>query len=515
MATGDIGAVIDTLEFDAEVGQFPEIIHISGNIYAIAYGGPFSDGFVCTLSIDTAGNVGAAVIDSLEFDTSACISPKICHISGDVYAIFYEGNECIGIVTVEIDSEGNIGAAVIDSFTSTDTGSNVAWCDPIHVSGDVYAVSYNDNSFQGRLMTVEIDTSGNIGASEIDTFTFDSRGLCTSIVNISGTMYAIAYQGADSDGWISTIVIANDGTIADAVTAKGEFEPTLASYMRMIHIYGNIYGICCAGEGNDGYIKTVTISDAGAISSVIDSLEFDAVKAVFPHMVRVGGSTYAVVYQDTSSYGVMKTFTISSAGAISEVLATSTFDSSRGLEPFAKLIPGSGGILAVAYSGPDTDGFVKTMAVTSDSKGYPVEAITRVTSIVHRFDRGTYTLELGLGEVIADFGLPEWESKPRKAVDDKWQRTEEEIKRLVEEYKPPDWIQKETPDVGPYKSPYKETMVSRITETETGPMTHTPAPEVKEPEQPKEKQPTRREVFEEERLREERLRRLLNLTPGI
>lgn len=47
---------------------------------------------------------------------------------------------------------------------------------------------------------------------------------------------------------------------------------------------------------------------------------------------------------------------------------------------------------------------------------FPSDAITRVTSLIHRFDRGTYTLEMGLGEVIADFGLPEWESVPRPAV---------------------------------------------------------------------------------------------------
>ena len=46
----------------------------------------------------------------------------------------------------------------------------------------------------------------------------------------------------------------------------------------------------------------------------------------------------------------------------------------------------------------------------------PSDAITRVTSLIHRYDRGTYTLEVGLGEVVADFGLPEWESKPKKAV---------------------------------------------------------------------------------------------------
>lgn len=60
---------------------------------------------------------------------------------------------------------------------------------------------------------------------------------------------------------------------------------------------------------------------------------------------------------------------------------------------------------------------------------YPSDAITRVTGLVHRYSEGTYTLELLLGEVIADFGLPEWEKegKPRKAVEEKEPKPPKEV----------------------------------------------------------------------------------------
>lgn len=49
---------------------------------------------------------------------------------------------------------------------------------------------------------------------------------------------------------------------------------------------------------------------------------------------------------------------------------------------------------------------------------YPTEAITRVTNLIHRYNRatGVYTLELALGEVTSDFGLPEWLTRPQPAV---------------------------------------------------------------------------------------------------
>ena len=65
---------------------------------------------------------------------------------------------------------------------------------------------------------------------------------------------------------------------------------------------------------------------------------------------------------------------------------------------------------------------------------FPSDAITRVTSLIHRYDRGTYTLEMGLGEVVADFGLPEWESKPRAGVPEpSFQEQMERTARQLEE----------------------------------------------------------------------------------
>ena len=49
---------------------------------------------------------------------------------------------------------------------------------------------------------------------------------------------------------------------------------------------------------------------------------------------------------------------------------------------------------------------------------YPTQAITRVTNMIHRYVRanGLFTLELQLGEVTTDFGIPQWLSAPQPAV---------------------------------------------------------------------------------------------------
>ena len=48
---------------------------------------------------------------------------------------------------------------------------------------------------------------------------------------------------------------------------------------------------------------------------------------------------------------------------------------------------------------------------------FPTDSITRVTSIIHRYNRAEQvdTMEVSLGDVVSDFGLPEWAEGPRVA----------------------------------------------------------------------------------------------------
>jgi len=70
-AGGDIaGAAIDTLQFDSSSGYEPVILNVSGSIYAIAYRGPGSDGFVRTLEIAESGGAAAYEIVARAGDRS-------------------------------------------------------------------------------------------------------------------------------------------------------------------------------------------------------------------------------------------------------------------------------------------------------------------------------------------------------------------------------------------------------------------------------------------------------------
>jgi hypothetical protein len=220
VALADIGditePVIDIFEFETVKCKTPNIIHVSGDVYAIAYEG--ESGQVTTVEIEADGGITESVIDTFEFETVKCKTPNIIHVSGDVYAIAYSGDKDDGYLkTVEIEADGDITEPVIDTFEfDPDKGKTP---DIIHVSGDVYAIAYSGDKDDGYLKTVEITTTGDITEPVIDTFEFDTvMGKTPDIIHVSGNVYTIAYEG--ESGQVTTVEITTTGDITEPVIAR-------------------------------------------------------------------------------------------------------------------------------------------------------------------------------------------------------------------------------------------------------------------------------------------------------
>ena len=106
---GAIPTVSDNLEFDPIRGNEPDIIHVSGNTYAIAYRGNNDDGFIDTVEIVNNGTITDIIIDTFEYDTDKGSDPDIIHVSGNTYAIAYGGGNDDGwLRTLQIAGNGDI-----------------------------------------------------------------------------------------------------------------------------------------------------------------------------------------------------------------------------------------------------------------------------------------------------------------------------------------------------------------------------------------------------------------------
>jgi len=265
-ANGQItDGVIDTLEFDTQQGKTPDIIRILGNIYAIAYAGNRDDGFLQTVEIAANGQITDASIDILEFDTRNGETPDIIPISGNVYAIAYAGNRDDGfLMTVEIAANGQITDGVIDSLefdTRNGKAPNI-----IPISGNVFAIAYAGNRDDGFLKTVEIAANGQITDGVIDSLEFDTRnGKTPNIIPISGNVYAIAYAGIADEGSLKTVEIAADGQITDAAVDTLVFDTQQGKTPNIIAVSGNVFAIAYAGNADDGFLKTMVITASGQI----------------------------------------------------------------------------------------------------------------------------------------------------------------------------------------------------------------------------------------------------------
>jgi hypothetical protein len=362
---GDItDTVIDTLAFDSGDGDYPDIIPVSGDIYAIAYQGPGGDGFIKTVEIDPEGNITDSIIDTLEFDTGNCLYPDIVNVSGDIYAIAYQGPGNDGFIkTVAIAPDGSITGGVIDTL-EFDTGNGR---EPviIRVSGNTFAVVYRGDGNDGFVRTVSIFPNGNIANSIIDSLEYDtSNGCYPDIIQVSGDIYAIAYTGSGNDGFIKTVAIYPNGNIANSVIDSLEYDTHDGYYPDIIYISGNVYAIAYEGQNNDGFLATVGITSDGHLTGAIDSLEFDDTNGREPKITNLTGDVYAVAYRGPNNDGFIKTVSIAASGQITAgVIDTLEFDTSDGYYP--DIIRIAGGTLAVAYSGPSLHGYLKTIGVNT------------------------------------------------------------------------------------------------------------------------------------------------------
>ncbi len=311
-------AVIDTLEFATVKGKDADIIPVSGNVFAIVYAGDADDGFLKTVEIATNGQITNSVIDTLEFDSGTGKNPNIIAISGNVFAIAYTSDGDDGFLkTVEIASNGQI-TSIIDTLEFDNAKGKTA--NIISISGNVYAIAYAGDSADGFLKTVEINTSGQITNSVIDTLEFDNlKGNTPEIIPGSGNIFAIAYAGNGDDGFLKTVEINTSGQITNSVIDTLEFDTLKGKEPSIVPVAGNIYAIAYAGFGDDGFLKTVEITTSGQITNtVIDTLEFDTSNGRTPEIINVSGNVFAIAYAGSSDHGFLKTIVITNSGQISQ-----------------------------------------------------------------------------------------------------------------------------------------------------------------------------------------------------
>lgn len=368
MAEGDIGVVIDTGIFDAVRGMDPSIVHVSGDVFAVAYKGPDNDGWLCTFTIDNLGNIGG-VINTLEFDNVDADVPCLIHVTGNIFAIAYWMTSLDdGIVkTFTISPAGVIGAVATLTFDAVRGRSP----DIIHIFGDVYAIAYWGPGDDSTVCTITINNVGAIGFIAAQSYLWTNACGSPNIIHVFGNVFAIAYKNAGGGGTVNTVSITNLGAIGAAVLDTESYDAVWSENQRIIHISGDVYAIAYTyfqGGINRGKLCTLTINNLGVIGfPVIASLIFDAAQGIQPNIIHISRDVYAIAYRGPDDDGFLITLHIADNGTIGAIIDTLEFDTTAAGHP--NLIHISGDVYAIAYSymvglGP---GYVKTMDIQTST----------------------------------------------------------------------------------------------------------------------------------------------------
>lgn len=380
MSVGDIGAVLSTLEFDAVNGEFPQIIHVAGDIFLLAYQGTDNDGFLATITIARDGTVAASGAPTVEFDAADMINkPSLINIAGSMFAVAYAGPSNDGFVkTFTVDALGTI-SAIIDTLEFATESSAISFIKILPGNGDFFVICYSGSSIGFDVVTVDIDSAGVIANAVTATQVLSTASVVAgAIVNITGSTFLATAREivAGNDnllGWTFSVSAAGAFTLIEGPTTI--WSAGAVSYfgdLIKVSPTGTIYAIGYAPSGTSTGILTFDCSDAGTIGSrIAETVILSAIGSQYT-IINVEEDLFALTYQDGSSDGFLATIRIPTSGLTGSILSTTEFEptlSSGGNEMGLVLLPLSDNIFVVAHEGVGADGFVRTMKITTGRPG--------------------------------------------------------------------------------------------------------------------------------------------------
>jgi hypothetical protein len=301
-------SVISEWEYDITYGYYAGILHISGDIYAVYYEDTSNGVIFTTRAYESNGTLQKTMIDKENYIKPG--SSHLIHVTGDIYALTYEeyaGGYDHFLETYTITSSGAISARIdVIEYNQSSTTTMPAYAPHMAlIDSNTIAIVYSWYSGgDGGLITYNISDAGDITNTYADFWEFDStQGTYPGIKKVSGNVFAITFQGSDADGFVKTLTIADTGAITKSFIDFLEFDTTICIYPTPIFTVneGSVYGVTYKGVDDDGFVKTFNMSTDGTIgAAIIDSLEFDTVDNIYYSPVQhIADNYYAICYTST------------------------------------------------------------------------------------------------------------------------------------------------------------------------------------------------------------------------
>jgi hypothetical protein len=240
----------------------------------------------------------------------------------------------------------------------------------IRVSGQLFAIVSEDSAKGAMIQTVNFNMDGEIeytGFNQILDKSISSKNLRPEIIHITNNIFAISYIDKQSDVKIRTVSILDSGEVSLTGFEKIFFDsypnpdPSDPHRPRIIGIMDDIYLVAYRNINNQGTLRTITISENGEIQDTGYRLAIDGNPSHEPRLQQISESLYCVVYRDMNNQGVIKTFNVTNDGKLVFTGYELVFDSNEAWEPSVQNI--SENIIAIAYRGELNKGNLKTFKI--------------------------------------------------------------------------------------------------------------------------------------------------------
>ena len=380
------------LEHDLSQGKHNSLVQVDSDTYALAYSGVDDDGFISTFTISSDGAT-ITEVDSLEHDTDTNGHPinknganSLVKVDSDTFALAYTGADDDGFIsTFTIDSDGNISAVRTQSEgNNLEHDTSKGWNNSlVKVDSDTVALAYTDVWGDGIIKTFTISSDGTT-ITQVESLEHDtSSNADNSLVHVDSDIFALAYNGAGQDGFISTFSIDSDGDITAIKTqSEGnnfEYDDRYGYHNSLVKVDSDtvLLAYMYSWEGMPyGKLSSFTIDSDGNITEVINSNTFEIRSIKYISLLQVDSDTYAVAWTNYQGFGKLTTMTINPDGTYpSQSRPLQIFDN---YNSFNSLVKVDSDTIALASAGAGDDGLISTFGIGGDTTA-PTVTITSST----------------------------------------------------------------------------------------------------------------------------------------
>jgi hypothetical protein len=463
MAYGDIGSVLDTKTIAGASSDFAIyskatlcMVGTSGMVL-IGYADASGNTKISSFSVTNAGII-SSIINTITVDTNAFGEVYIAHIKGDIYVVRYIYNRTFAgsayhgtLRTFSCTSAGVLTLlagtlALYDANVGEDGRISICVIDASVVS-PIIAVCYQHGigiADTPRIRTVLVAADGSTLTS-IELFQVtDLAGYSnyTGLQYLTGTRYLVQIgKNSGNPLYIRQVNIPLTGVGMALLGSFVTLDSAALGMRNWVNVAGNIWLSVCRDK-----VRTYTFADDGTIT-LIEQTDLSCGNSTgsTTFLLCTDSSTGRLVMVAHGSNGTLgfNTYTVDVA-LDGNINVRIDVDNSAGI-----FVQGSGLLvwnhvrgdvailLGVDHRPADNYLVLTTNQITSTSG-----LISTITNLIHRYDRMNriYNLELVIGGVTSEFGMPEWTTRPVPMIKNEPDpAVTEEVKKQINVNAPTIW----------------------------------------------------------------------------